>query len=956
MKKGLKNISGLVLLFVAFFMVNNVSAASSSIGPIYNGSGSPAWNGVSYFPYKYDNSSGKAVFCTTFLINGTTYSGNCSVSDWNKAVKAGVGQIIHDANVSNGNMTKNYYYAELAINLFLYNYNGGNWYNWPYGGTSLNYLLTDTSGTSYQYLYDNAVDAYNKAKSTKNASVSLKKTSGLYINNVDTGDNTSITNKYSVTSENAKKFTYKLVSDNAPSGVTFKINDTAVTLGQEKTATSLSELKVQINGLSAGQDFSVRLEVHADPKDAAGCYFATNYSCTSGVQDFTPNSTDEGDCYTTKGADAHKTIIITTYDEPEFPKVSVIKKDTSGNNISNAIFELRNKTSNSLLEVGDLTAFGLIPIDEEGTYCVKELASAPGYVITDTSEHCFKVALDSSNKVIVSDLGSGLTYNSTANVVTLTMTNAKNKVKLGKVDKDGNLIAGAKMNFKGPGNVNHTWTSTTSYEVLEGLMPGTYTLTEVEAAPGYKKTLRYKNVKISLTSDTSAVITETIPNEEITLVISKKAISGTGELEGAELKVCKQSESNDSTCTPIKTIHNVELKWISGTTERVFSGVPAGDYKLVETTAPNGYVKTESINFSIDEYGILTRGGSSTGSIVMYNSQNEINVKKVDNETNQVVVGAVLKITDSTGKTVKLDGKELEWTTEATAKKISGLKIGTYYIEEVSAPDGYVLSNEKVVFSVDDKGVVKQNGIIKTDLTLLVNNKKNELKVSKVDEKGNLIENAVLKITDSNGETVKLNGKNLEWTTDGKEKVIKGLPKGTYYLEEVEAPEGYAKSNEKIEFSVDSKGYIVQKDVVKDSLTIIMTNALTKVHISKQDITTKEELPGAKLQLFDGRNVLVKEWISGNEPYYIEGLATNQTYTLVEITAPDGYDKAESITFTINEDGSITGDTVMYDKLSTVKVEDTLLNRSILVIVFGAILVISGIVISRKNEIKKMTK
>ena len=108
-----------------------------------------------------------------------------------------------------------------------------------------------------------------------------------------------------------------------------------------------------------------------------------------------------------------------------------------------------------------------------------------------------------------------------------------------------------------------------------------------------------------------------------------------------------------------------------------------------------------------------------------------------------------------------------------------------------------------------------------------------------------------------------------------------------------------------VTFTVSADGSI-DKYVMKDDTT--------KVQISKRDITTDEELPGAKLIILDENGNVVEEWVSTNEPHIVEGkLIAGKEYTLREIAAPDGYEITKDVKFTVNSDGSVT-EVVMYDE------------------------------------------
>ena len=103
---------------------------------------------------------------------------------------------------------------------------------------------------------------------------------------------------------------------------------------------------------------------------------------------------------------------------------------------------------------------------------------------------------------------------------------------------------------------------------------------------------------------------------------------------------------------------------------------------------------------------------------------------------------------------------------------------------------------------------------------------------------------------------------------------------------------------------------------VSDSTNFNIT--ITKkpdISISKKDITNSKELAGASLELRNEKGELVYAWISTNEPFVIKDGLEAGKYTLTEILAPEGYElNKESVTFTVNADGTVNGDIVMYNK------------------------------------------
>lgn len=83
-----------------------------------------------------------------------------------------------------------------------------------------------------------------------------------------------------------------------------------------------------------------------------------------------------------------------------------------------------------------------------------------------------------------------------------------------------------------------------------------------------------------------------------------------------------------------------------------------------------------------------------------------------------------------------------------------------------------------------------------------------------------------------------------------------------------------------------------------------MQDDVIKVEISKKDLTTMEELPGAELTITDKDGKEIDRWVSSDKPHYIEKLPAGE-YTLTEVKAPDGYTFAESVPFTVLPTGEV---------------------------------------------------
>ena len=246
------------------------------------------------------------------------------------------------------------------------------------------------------------------------------------------------------------------------------------------------------------------------------------------------------------------------------------------------------------------------------------------------------------------------------------------------------------------------------------------------------------------------------------------------------------------------------------------------------------------------------------------------------------------------------------------------ISAGTYRIEEIGyGPQGslpsYVTLPDPVEFTVtpemaeeyDDAGYYEVSMHNKADVHIRVhkadeNNPDkyiNGAKYGIYNDKGKLLEELVTS-------TVKKGS----ITYDGFAESVDTYPFGDYYIQEIEAPDGYLLDTTKYEFTLNAKNldryHGEGPSYAFKHMTIDTTESPTTVYITKRDITGKDELEGAELVLKQGNDVIDK-WTSTKEPHKIYNLVFGTEYTLTETISPDGYATTESITFTYEKDGQI---------------------------------------------------
>ena len=328
----------------------------------------------------------------------------------------------------------------------------------------------------------------------------------------------------------------------------------------------------------------------------------------------------------------------------------------------------------------------------------------------------------------------------------------------------------------------------------------------------------------------------------------------------------------------------------------------SGKYIVKEIRAPLGYyVNEEPMEVTFTYVGQAVQVLESTCT----DKPTEMWVSKRDLTNDEELPGATLCIKDSDGNVVD------RWVSTDTPHRVTGLHLGdAYTLTETRPADGYALADEitfRLLQKVDENGsnlqdaevyyLTTKNFLFWTwddwklldDATVIMRDDTIKVEISKKDlTTMEELPGAELTLTDKDGKDID------RWVSTDKPHYIEKLPAGDYTLTEVKAPDGYAFA-ESVPFTVLPTGEVQQFEMRDDVI---------KVEISKKDLTTMEELPGAELTLTDKDGKKIDRWVSTDKPHYIEKLPAGE-YTLTEITAPDGYDIAESIRFTVLPTGEV---------------------------------------------------
>ena len=414
------------------------------------------------------------------------------------------------------------------------------------------------------------------------------------------------------------------------------------------------------------------------------------------------------------------------------------------------------------------------------------------------------------------------------------------------------------------------------------------------------------------------------------------------------------------------------------------NGLPVGEYLLTETKVPDGHAvlqKTFQVTINKDQTTeqIVVNKLRPTGTLEINKSLevSNIEVNKADYDltkvqfkitANQDIYDSVSleklyskgdAITVGSGKgsnddVVKLlNGTELGngiYLCDTNGKlSLSGLPMGTYNVEEIACPDGFVLDKEvkTVHFAQQDFVTLEYKS------SLDINNELTKTVFNKVDVAGNNVSGAYVQILNENKELI------YDFITGTEPVQIDGLKDGKYYFHEDLAPQGFTLAQD-VEFNVkDGK---IQKIEMTDTITEVtkkdesgnllanadmeIVSTKTKQIVDKwttgqhlldipEDIKAQLEAGETVSNMFidieedgvveytvipnkdtkDYRLIYIKDGITtysnidinGNETAHMaQNLISGQEYILREVNAPEGYKIAEEQKFIAGKDKNVS--------------------------------------------------
>ena len=729
----------------------------------------------------------------------------------------------------------------------------------------------DLKPGQHTYVLKETVDEKSEYSSVKDKEVVITKAdNAIIINSIDGQNNASGEARVFITN----------TPDSGVGSVTFK----KLGEGKEQIGGGTFQLWKKNEGSDDEwiADFSTVNGVWSKDNLPYGTYYVQEITAPHGyILDSKPS-----DGITIKKTAAHGTITMTN-EKYTAGSITVKKEDEDGKPLAGAEFMLsgpkidKKTTDNS--GVAEFTGL------EAGKYFIIEKTAPKGYGRYDGT---VTVEIKADGTATVDDLPKGISF--ADETVTLTWTNTRDKgsISITKTGSANNPLQGAVFGLykdaaAAEKPIDTQQTDKNGEALFADLEAGKYYVKEIAAPNGYvlDETIRPFTIGGNNAWDVKTNIENSL--KQYTLKLTKKGDDGK-LLPGVEFTLSG---------------NGITKKSASGQDGVVkFEGLPFGRHTITETKAPQGYVPAGSINVEV-------KGDGSNGSVIqvgdVINKRTKLTVTKFAEDGKTALPGAKFVIKSADGKYAKVDGtsfasfadKKEDATAIVTGENgaftLEYLPLGKYVLEEIEAPEGYMIVTASKDFEIKN-----------SETRVSINNTKIKtgLKIVKTDENGKLLEGIRFVLKDSGGQAVQASGSGGKYTytgrgdtgtgftTDGRGEIfVSGLLWGTYYLSETNAPKGM----------VEIKDQIVKVDAENHNKTIELKlenrSEKGKIEFKKTD-GAGNGLAGAvfKLKLVEGSGTA---YSSVKQMYAIsddKGRVSFEdvpygVYELSEVIAPEGY-------------------------------------------------------------------
>lgn len=601
--------------------------------------------------------------------------------------------------------------------------------------------------------------------------------------------------------------------------------------------------------------------------------------------------------------------------------------------------------------VSDANGVYVLPL---GTITLRETKAPEGYLINDTV-YVAQTSL-TNNYIVTTNLPTDdkaaqeTPYEGTISIQKF--LGGSNAVKTSEPDAEFKIYLKSAGSYDAsPEDSRQTITTDANgYAITKRLPYGTYT---VHQTKGNNKYYFVDDMEITISENNANYhkILEDSPIEFYIKMVKKDAYTGnTVNVAGTTFELYDDNGSkisfNIMTSSGMQTIDSftTDENGCVYTTEKLLKG----NYTLVETKAPDGYVLDSTpVQFTVSEDTYTADGGAEF--ILVEKSDKAVTGQLTVTKVGEVLdeyKGGLYVNPDEKGFTYRegsLSGAKFEvyaaediYTAdnqkdtagnrnkhyskgELVTTLVTGtdgkatatnLPLGKYKVVEVEAPDGFVLNPDEQVVTlvyVDDK-----TPVVNEALTFSNDRQKVELSVSKLDSEtrkpvagAEFGLYAAKDIVNADGKVIVSKDTLLEKSvsdSNGLIQFVKDYPLGSYYAKEIKAPAGYASNDEVIDFTAAYQG----QNVKSVKLSAEFLNSPTHFEFTKTDITNGSELTGATLTVLDKNGNVVDTWTSdAREAHVIKRLVVGETYTLREEYAPYGYLKATDIQFTVKDTGEV---------------------------------------------------